>query len=92
MSHVAAAVKAVTWGGWFWPVFLGVFAAVLLVFEIYALVTNVSNTLSDWVWRALHVTTPSPVWDWDAARLLTFGVWCVLICWLTEHFFWGLAR
>jgi hypothetical protein len=91
MAHTAAAARAATWGTWYWPAFLATFAVLLLVPEVWALITNAGNTLSGWVWRALHVTTPSPVWDWDAARLLSFGVWCVLVFWLSEHFWWGLA-
>ena len=91
MTHAAAVAKTATWGAWYWPAFLAAFALLLLVPEVYALITNAGNTLSDWVWRALHVSTPSPIWDWDAARLLSFGVWCVLVFWLSEHFWWGLA-
>lgn len=81
-----------TWGQYYWPVFLGVLALALLGPEIYALVTNPHNTLSDWVWTELHVTKDSRWWNWSAAQFLTFGCWCVVVFWLTWHFWFYRFR
>lgn len=73
------------WGRLYWPIWLGVVTLTFLGPEIYALITNVDNTLSDWVWRSLNVSRGQQ--DWTAAHFLVFGVWLVLVIWLTFHFF-----
>lgn len=79
-----------TWGAWYWPVWLGVAVAAFLGPEIAALVSGRSaNTLSAWVWRTLQITRDEAITSWGAADFLTFGVWLVLIIWLTFHFFFG---
>ena len=76
-----------TWGYWYWPVwFMGVFVT-LLVPEIYALMTNVHNTNSYWVWDALQVQKVSSPIPWTAAHFLVFGAWLVVMIWLTFHYF-----
>jgi len=80
------APSAPTWGDWYWPTWFMFMVISLLVPEIYALCTNVHNTQSYWVWRALKVevthTTP-----WTAAHFLVFGAWLVVMAWLTLHYF-----
>jgi hypothetical protein len=73
------------WGKLYWPIWLGVVTLTFLGPEIYALIANVDNTLSDWVWRSLNVSRNQQ--DWTAAHFLVFGVWLVLVIWLTFHFF-----
>lgn len=73
------------WGNKYWPIWLSVMVVSFLAPEIYALTTNSVNTLSDWVWRSLNVTKNQQ--DWTAAHFLVFGVWLVLVIWLTFHFF-----
>ena len=80
------------WSLAYWPAYLAAAAVLLLVPEIYALVTNHANTLSDYVWRMLRVRPGQAVGAWDAARLLTFGAWCTAVAWLTGHFWFGLWR
>lgn len=74
-----------TWGRAYWPIVLTVITLLIMVPETIALITNVNNTLSDWVWRALHVTRDQQ--EWTAAHYLVFGVWVVVQSWLTWHFF-----
>jgi hypothetical protein len=81
-----------TWGLYYWPVALTVVTAIIMGPEIYALVTNVANTLSWWVWGELHVHPGDHVAAWTAGRLLTFMAWCSLMFWLTWHFWFGLFR
>lgn len=75
-----------TWGPKYWPAFLVVAGLALLVPEVYALCTNVHNTLSWWVWQTLKVQTGVWPWQWTAGQLLTFGVWSLVVFWLTFHF------
>lgn len=79
-------MKTTTWGTWYWPVWLAVMSVTLLAPEVYALVFNVRNTLSDWVWRELEVTTNQQL-PWTAAHFLVFGAWLTVTAWLTWHFF-----
>lgn len=78
-----------TWGAWYWPVWLCVLLAGFLPAEIYGLCTGSANTLSAWVWRALHIVRDESWAQWSAADYLTFGCWLVLVTWLTGHFFFG---
>ncbi len=80
------------WGRVYWPVWLVLVALSLLVPECYALFTGTANTLSSWIWGVLHVRSGQSPLDWSAARLLTFGAWCVLVWWLTMHFWFHLYR
>ena len=76
----------VTYGSWYWPAWLAATVVTFLVVEVYALASGHSeNTLSDWVWRTLKITSRTTVSTWSAADALSFGVWVVLITWLTFH-------
>lgn len=75
-----------TWGRWYWPAFLVLFASALLVPEFYALFSNARNTLSDYVWTGLDVSVEQQR-PWTAAHYLVFGAWLTLVSWLTFHFF-----
>lgn len=77
-----------TWGHWYWPVWLCVMLSAFLAPEIYALVSSgAPNTLSQWVWVRLNVQSNEKVNQWSALDFLMFGEWCVLVLWLTFHFF-----
>ena len=75
-----------TWGKTYWPIFLIVTSLAFLGPEIYALVTNFRNTLSDYARYELNITTPHEAFTaHSAAWLLTLGVWLVIAFWLTFH-------
>jgi hypothetical protein len=77
-----------TWGNVYWPVFLVTGVALFLAPEIYALVsTGGANTLSQWVWNRLQITSGKRFSQWSALDFLVFCEWCVLCIWLTYHFF-----
>lgn len=78
--------KVATWGNFFWPYWIIVTSVTFLGPEIYALITNFRNTLSDYARYELGVTVGvnnhgihSIAW-W--ASLL---VWLVFIAWITPH-------
>lgn len=75
------------WGNWYWPGFLVAQAMLFLGPEIYALVDNWRNTLSNWVWTQLNITKNESMSQWSATDFLLFGVWIVVVTWLTFHFF-----
>lgn len=77
-----------TWGRWYWPVWMAVLFFSFLGPEISALIVNHNNTLSDWVWVQLKVDPTQKQQQWTAAHLLVFGVWCLVVYWLTFHFFY----
>lgn len=74
------------WGNWLWPIWLGAALGSFLGPECYALATNPRNTLSWWVWRHLRIVAGESPAQWSAVDALTFGVWMVLVTWLTFHF------
>jgi hypothetical protein len=77
-----------TWGATYWPIFLGVVFCAFLGPEIYALATGgAPNTLSEWVWLRLNVQSNEKMNQWSALDFLMFGQWCVVVAWLTFHFF-----
>ena len=76
-----------TWGRFYWPSALSALAVVILVPEVIALCTGDQNTLSYWVWNQLHATTREAMSQWTATHFLFFGLWLVLVIWLTYHLF-----
>jgi hypothetical protein len=81
-----------TWGLYYWPAALTVITLMILGPEIFALATNVQNTLSYWVWGELHVDLTGAHTAWTAGRYLTLFAWIGLFSWLTWHFWFGLFR
>jgi hypothetical protein len=76
----------VTWGKAYWPIFLIAVSLAFLVPEIVALATNVKNTLSDYAWYELDITTPQEHFSaHTAAWFLSLGMWLVIAVWLTYH-------
>jgi hypothetical protein len=75
------------WSNNYWPIWLLVTLATFLGPEGYALASNAQNTLSDWVWRQLKITQNENPFQWSATDYLIFGLWIVLVTWLTWHFF-----
>lgn len=83
---------ATTWGAYYWPWALAAITLLILGPEIYALATNVDNTLSVWVWTAMRVNPGDGLTAWNAGRYLTLFAWVGLVSWLTWHFWFGLFR
>lgn len=75
-----------TWGRHYWAYYLIAVSLFFLGPEIYALFTNVKNTLSDYARYELDITTPrEPFTAHGAAWFLTLGFWLVIAIWLTFH-------
>lgn len=72
-----------TWGPHVWPWWLIAVAGSFLGLEIFALITNHANTLSDYAWRELGVQGVRSVHT--AAWALTLGAWLTMAWFLTEH-------
>lgn len=81
----------ITWGRWYWPDFL-IAASVFVVLgfgipELIALLTQVSthtdNTLSNYSWQELHVTTQ--LTRHTIAWYVSFITWLSAILILTLH-------
>lgn len=77
----------ITWGLWYWPVFLTVGSLFVLVPETIALCTNAANTLSDYCWRELDVTNALrfPAVAADYAWWLSFATWIMFVIVITIH-------
>lgn len=81
----------ITWGNWYWPnVLIALSAAIVLgigVPEIIALLTQTSthtdNTLSNYSWQELHVTTQ--LTRHTIAWYVSFFTWLTSIIVLTLH-------
>ena len=65
------------WGSRYWPVFLAIGATGFLIPEVFALITNSANTLSDFCWRELNVT-------------IAYGHGKQTIAWWLSIIAWGL--
>lgn len=76
------------WGNWYWPVGLSVAALAFLGPELYAVVTNVRNTLSYYCWHELHIDVAV------SSGIHSFAWWNSLLAWLlfvviiTAHIWW----
>lgn len=76
------------WGNWYWPVWLSAVALTFLGPELYAVATDVKNTLSWYCWRELHIDVVwgggihSVAW-WNS--LLAF---ILIIVALIAHIWW----
>lgn len=81
-----------TWGRFYWPLWALLALLTFGIPEIVALITNVDNTLSDYVWRELGVSDHQSVWQWSAVRVLSLGVWLTVVTWLTWHFWLRIWR
>jgi len=76
-----------TYGLWYWPIWLGVILIGFLPAEIIGLIQGGQNTFSNWVWQYLKVAKNESIANWTATDFLLFGAWLVLIVWLTFHLF-----
>lgn len=74
-----------TWGLWYWPSFLVVVSVLFLPAEIFALVTNAANTLSDYSWREMGLPLSGHAPVHSAGWFLSLGSWLVIASWLTAH-------
>jgi hypothetical protein len=73
----------------YWPVWLGLGIGTFLLREIWALASGrPQDTLSDWVWRQLHIAAHESIGQWNASDLLVFCAYMsVFVLWLPWHFF-----
>lgn len=86
-------LHAMTWGHWYWPTALIIAASVLaLLFfpaEIYAIFSNLNNTLSDYSRYELGLTTAFGQQTGSAVHTIawyvTFFVWMGFVIWITAH-------
>lgn len=79
-----------TWGKFFWAYWIIVTAVTFLGPELYALFTNVQNTLSDYARYQLNVTTAiSNQGIHTLAWWASFIAWVVFVAWITPHIWWA---
>ena len=72
----------VTWGAYYWPVFLIGVSLAFLIPEAYAFFTNPGNTLSDYSWMELKVTgSGRHILAWYASLF----AWLVFAVVITAH-------
>lgn len=76
----------------YWQIWALVTFVGFIVPEVYALVTNANNTLSDNVWRAEKFLPGQAVVNWSAFHFLFIALLLLLDVWLLGHFGWGLWR
>jgi hypothetical protein len=76
----------ITWGRYYWPFFLLAVTVAFAIPEIYAIITNVSNTLSDYSWQELHVGRIWPVHT--IAWYCSLAVWGLFVVVITAHIWW----
>lgn len=79
--------QGITWGRFYWPYFIILVTILFGGPEIFALITNPGNTLSDYSWAELHVGRSYPPLHTIAwfASLVMWALFTVLITW---HIWW----
>jgi hypothetical protein len=73
------------WGNFYWPRFLIAVSLAFALPELYALVTNQANTLSDYSWGELSVQQHEPLLIHTVAWWLSLVAWCLFAVAITAH-------
>lgn len=79
-----------TWGLVYWPTWLTLIGLTLLPMEIYALLTNPANTLSEYAWHELNVTHAFRFTANGVAWWVSFVMWILFVVVITLHI-WFMA-
>lgn len=79
------------WGNWYWPAGLCIMSALFVPAELFALLTNANNTLSDYCWRELHVTRALEISGHGAAWWASFIAWVLFVVIITLHIWYRSA-
>lgn len=77
-----------TWGLFYWPKFLIAGSMFFLLPELFALITNASNTLSDYCWRELNVNVTFGEGQHSVAWWASLASWLVFTIIITLHIWW----
>lgn len=97
-NELGTHANAMTWGHWYWPTALIIASVTLaLLFfpaEIYAVTTNLNNTLSDYSRYTLGLTTAfgGQTRLHTVAWWVSFLTWDAFVVWITGHIWfviWG---
>jgi hypothetical protein len=75
----------ITWGMVYWPVGLIIVSLLFIPAELYALFTNVANTLSWYCWHELNVTSTLTFDAHGIAWWLSFAAWIIFTVVITLH-------
>lgn len=88
-AHAGSPAFTHYWMAWAAVTFLS-----FIIPEVWALFTNVHNTLSDNVWRMEQFLPGSGVGiaSWSVLHFLFIGMLLLMDVWLLGHFGWGLWR
>lgn len=77
-----------TWGHWYWPLGMAVTLLLFLPAELFAVFTNVGNTLSYYAWTQLHVglayANNMDSVGWYSSLIL----WLLFVVIITAHIWW----
>jgi hypothetical protein len=78
----------------YWAVWLILGTAAFLAYEIYSLASGrPQDTLSYWVWTALHIRPGESISQWSFKDLITFLAYmAIFVGWLPWHFWYRLFR
>lgn len=77
-----------TWGQHYWPIFITTVTVFFGVPEIYALFTNVYNTLSWYAWKELHLSASVNQGMDTVAWWCSLALWLVFVVVITGHIWW----
>lgn len=76
------------WGNWYWPAGLSVLSLLFVPAELFALLTDPNNTLSDYCWRELGISKALEVSVHGAAWWASLIAWLVFVVIITLHIWW----
>ena len=74
-----------TWGLTYWPIGMVIVFLTFMPAEIYALLTNAQNTLSDYCWHELDVTKALEISGHGVAWWLSLVMWGFFVVAITLH-------
>lgn len=78
----------ITWGLVYWPKYLIVGSLFFILPELFALITNVNNTLSDYCWKELNVSLAYGTGQHTIAWWLSLVAWLLFFVAITIHIWW----
>jgi len=79
------------WGNWYWPAWLSAMSLLFIPAELFALLTDPANTLSDYCWRELGISRATEITIHGAAWWASLIAWLVFVGLITAHIWWRQA-
>jgi hypothetical protein len=87
--NVEEKIMGITWGIYYWPIWIVVTALLFLPTEIFAVITNPANTLSEYCWHELNVTQALTFSAHGMAWWISLIMWGFFVVAITLHIWYA---